>query len=241
MKTTTERPAQPAGEACVQTSATILIMSPSEPRRLRESALAGQGTVVKLPYSACRRLHSRKPRRSKNGTPEEREKLREAGATGEERRIGLSIVGGVDRFLDSQPQAEPSTETAKSLRLRQDRRKAWRLAERAVAYWKARRDLHHAISCAQMAGIPEGELHPASDHREDWDLVAKWRAALAHQLLAPAPDALAVKWKQAALARDVHHYTGVDASEVERAIADDLAFLAANPVRRSNRKTGGES
>ena len=29
-------------------------------------------TVVKFPYSAARRFHSRKPRRSKNGTPEER-------------------------------------------------------------------------------------------------------------------------------------------------------------------------
>jgi hypothetical protein len=29
--------------------------------------------VVKFPYSASRRVHSQKPRRSKNGTPEERE------------------------------------------------------------------------------------------------------------------------------------------------------------------------
>jgi hypothetical protein len=28
--------------------------------------------VLKFPYDACRRVHSRKPRRSKNGTPEER-------------------------------------------------------------------------------------------------------------------------------------------------------------------------
>ena len=28
--------------------------------------------VVRFPYSASRRVHSRKPRRSKNGTPEER-------------------------------------------------------------------------------------------------------------------------------------------------------------------------
>jgi hypothetical protein len=30
------------------------------------------GNVVKFPYDACRRIHSRKPRKSKNGTPEER-------------------------------------------------------------------------------------------------------------------------------------------------------------------------
>jgi len=28
--------------------------------------------VVKFPYTACRRVHSRRPRISKNGTPEER-------------------------------------------------------------------------------------------------------------------------------------------------------------------------
>src|SRR5712672_2990463 len=28
--------------------------------------------VIRFPYEACRRVHSRKPRRSKNGTPEER-------------------------------------------------------------------------------------------------------------------------------------------------------------------------
>jgi hypothetical protein len=32
--------------------------------------------VVKFPYSVSRRVHSRKPRRSKNGTPEERAKKR---------------------------------------------------------------------------------------------------------------------------------------------------------------------
>jgi hypothetical protein len=37
-------------------------------------------TVVKFPYEASRRLHSRKPRRSKNGTPEERA-ARETTAT----------------------------------------------------------------------------------------------------------------------------------------------------------------
>jgi hypothetical protein len=28
--------------------------------------------IFKFPYDACRRVHSQKPRRSKNGTPEER-------------------------------------------------------------------------------------------------------------------------------------------------------------------------
>jgi hypothetical protein len=34
--------------------------------------------IVKFPYDACRRVHSKKPRRSKNGTPEERAAKRAA-------------------------------------------------------------------------------------------------------------------------------------------------------------------
>jgi hypothetical protein len=40
-------------------------------------------TVVKFPYSVSRRAHSRKPRRSKNGTPEERA-AKAAGAVANE-------------------------------------------------------------------------------------------------------------------------------------------------------------
>jgi hypothetical protein len=30
------------------------------------------GIIYKFPYDACRRVHSRKPRKSRNGTPEQR-------------------------------------------------------------------------------------------------------------------------------------------------------------------------
>jgi hypothetical protein len=65
-------------------------------------------------------------------------------------------------------------------------------------------------------------------------LVEKWRAAIAKQLLTPAPDAASIKWKQMAMARD--RYIGVKPERVERALADDLVFLAAHPVRQSNRR-----
>jgi hypothetical protein len=67
-------------------------------------------------------------------------------------------------------------------------------------------------------------------------MVQRWRAALVKQLLIPAPTTAAVNWKQAALARGQHHYTDVKPERIERAIADDLAFLAAHPVRQSNRR-----
>jgi hypothetical protein len=96
-----------------------------------------------------------------------------------------------------------------------------------------------AVEDARRLGIPEGRNHPVDpeDHRSFEDrrsLVARWREALARQFLTPAPDTAAVKWKQAALASGDLAYTGVKAERVERAIADDLAFLAAHPIRRSN-------
>jgi hypothetical protein len=54
------------------------------------------------------------------------------------------------------------------------------------------------------------------------------------QLLTPAWDAASVKWKQSALAGGQHRFTDVKTARIERAIADDLAFLAAHPVRCSN-------
>ena len=43
--------------------------------------------------------------------------------------------------------------------------------------------------------------------------------------------------QQMALARGEHRYTDVKPERIERAIADDLAFLAAHPVRRSSSET----
>jgi hypothetical protein len=60
--------------------------------------------------------------------------------------------------------------------------------------------------------------------------VSRPRAALT-----PAPDAAAVAWKKRALAGGDHEYTDVKTERIERVIADDLAFLAAHPVRQSNK------
>jgi len=43
--------------------------------------MAVDSNVVKFPYNACRRVHSRRPRVSKNGTPEERAAKAVAAAT----------------------------------------------------------------------------------------------------------------------------------------------------------------
>ena len=87
------------------------------------------------------------------------------------------------------------------------------------------------------AGISECRSHPAADDEDRQALVNGWRAARVKQLLTPAPDGASVKWKQDALARRKYEYTGLKPERLKHAIAEDLAFLAAHPVRQSNRRS----
>jgi hypothetical protein len=57
---------------------------------------------------------------------------------------------------------------------------------------------------------------------------------LMRQLLTAAPDAQAVAWKQAELARGQHRQSDVAPGRIEQAIAADKAWLAAHLTRRSN-------
>jgi hypothetical protein len=137
--------------------------------------------------------------------------------------------------IDERPPAGSSSATAENGRLRKERHEVWQMAEAATRYWRVRIDFQSAVSWAQRMEIPEGRLHPSDpEERDRMPMVERYRAALVKQLLTPAWDANSVKWKQAALARGDLCYTGVKPERVERAIADDLAFLAAHPTRRSN-------
>jgi hypothetical protein len=130
------------------------------------------------------------------------------------------------------------TVTCQNKRLRDARREVWRDADAIREYWKPRLEMESAISCAQRHGLPEGNNHPAYNPDERWTLLANWRQAIAQQLLTPAPDTAAVAWKKAALAAGQHEFTDVKTERVDRAIAADLAFLAAHPVRQSRRRGG---
>jgi hypothetical protein len=165
---------------------------------------------------------------------------------------GLRIVGGTaygpvgaEIGSSSEPifrHPEPpstetlSTTTARNGKLREKRKEIWRMAEAATRYWQVRLTFHDAISEAQRMEIPEGRNHPITDSDDRSPIVQHWREALVRQVLTPAPDANSVKWKQWALDSGDLQYTGVKQERVERAIADDLAFLAAHPVRQSNRR-----
>jgi hypothetical protein len=165
------------------------------------------------------------------------------------RRFTPKIVGGIDHLpndqsrkqstdahesADARRPAESLSITAQNGRLLKKRYEAWRAAGAATRYWRAQLDFHDALWCVQRRGMSEGRSHPAVDSEDRQALVDKWRAAFVKQLLTPASDAASVAWKQNALTRGKYQYTGLKPERLKHAIDDDMAFLAAHPVRQSN-------
>ncbi len=142
-----------------------------------------------------------------------------------------SSAGVVDLPIRRSRRPEP-TVTLQNHHIRQQRKEPWRRADSAVRYWKAHLDFHRAIDYAQDTGCAEGQLHPAATHKDDWALLEKYRCAIGRQILTPAPDLAAVKWKQSARGRS--NYRKSDQELIDRAIEDDLEFLAAHPTKKSN-------
>jgi hypothetical protein len=125
----------------------------------------------------------------------------------------------------------PATETAKNSRMRIARRDAWWHACRVSEYWRARMDWQAALSTAQLWNVAGSSLYPRADGENRQVSVDTWRASVAKQLLTPAPDLGAVAWKRAKLKGRDFRLLPIEARPVERAIADDIAFLTAHPTR----------
>jgi hypothetical protein len=174
--------------------------------------------VVKFPFSVSRRVYSRRPRKSINGTPDERAVLQE-------------IVAEVVEEIDARASARALSATAENFRLRIARRDAWWRAGRVTDYWRARMDWNHALSLAQSHGIGNANSYPSIENEDRLDLVDKWREAVVKQLLTPAPDGAAVTWKRAKLAGRGFRHLPTKPERIERVIADDVAFLEAHPTR----------
>jgi len=67
-------------------------------------------------------------------------------------------------------------------------------------------------------------------------LVDTWREAVVKQLLTPLPDLAAIIWKRAKLASREFAQLPTNAKRIERAIADDVAWLAHPTKLRATRK-----
>jgi hypothetical protein len=151
---------------------------------------------------------------------------------GTETAIGNRVLTPMQHRREGKPELPPpATETAKNARIRIKRRDAWRLADRVTDYWRARMDWCSALEIAQQYGIADSGMFPLAENGSWFGLVATWREAVAKQLLTPAPDLGAITWKRAKLKSGDFPYLPVKKERVERAIAEDVAFLAAHPTR----------
>ena len=152
--------------------------------------------------------------------------------------IGSRLLTPRQRRREGKPELPPpATETAKNSRIRIARRDAWWRACRVSEYWRARLDWHAALSISQQYGIADSASFPSAENETRFGLVDTWREAVAKQLLTPAHGLGAVTWKRAKLKSSDFSHLPLEAPRVERAIADDLAFLATHPTRRSNSET----
>jgi hypothetical protein len=149
--------------------------------------------------------------------------------------IGNRVLTPRQRRREGKPELPaPATETCKNSRLRIARRDAWWHADRVADYWRARLDWHSELEIAHKYEIGDSASFQMPGNNSRFELVDKWREAVVKRLLTPAPDGAAVAWKRAQLAGRGFSHLPTKAERIERVIADDLAFLAAHPTRRSN-------
>jgi TPR repeat protein len=121
------------------------------------------------------------------------------------------------------------TTTAKNWRLRSARCEAWRKADAARDFWHAYLKFTDQVSHARRAGVKEAHQHPEPTPEARWEILERYREALGKHLLTPAPDVASVNWKRQYLSKN---YIGVTKELLEKAIADDIAFLDAHPTKR---------
>jgi hypothetical protein len=136
---------------------------------------------------------------------------------------------------------KPQSPVGHNERLRARRGEAWRKAEIATRYWRMMMDFYLAVSLAQDHGLPEAlALHQPIKVGDRDFAVTKFREALVAQLLTPAARVADVNWKRAEFGRREWQFTAVKAQRIEKAIADDVAFLQAHPARQPCRKARSE-
>jgi hypothetical protein len=120
----------------------------------------------------------------------------------------------------------PTTITGKNARLRSARWEVWRRADAITNYWQELLRFMDAVERAKRHGLKEARAHVGINEEARWSILDSYRDALNKQLLTPAPDVASVNWKR----RELKSY-GVKKELVEKAIADDIAFLDAHPTR----------
>jgi hypothetical protein len=142
---------------------------------------------------------------------------------------------GLDDLIVETPRwatgpAAAKTATGRNARLRSARWEVWRRADAITNYWHELLGFHHAVEYAKRLGLKEALAHVEFSEDARWPILCSYREALGKQLLTPAPDVASVNWKRLKLRKAY----GVKKELVEKAIADDIAFLDAHPARKDH-------
>jgi hypothetical protein len=137
----------------------------------------------------------------------------------------------------SPPKALPaggvSADIGLNERLRIERRTAWYAASATAEIWRGRMRMHDEITIAQRYQLPEVQGLPPAEEGDRARMLERYRRAMVARLLTPAPDMASVIWKRRVVDRfSPWDWMDVTPERVERAIADDEAFLKAHPTRR---------
>jgi hypothetical protein len=148
----------------------------------------------------------------------------------------IIAFGEVRRTIIHPPPAAAPSTTAESARPREQRRKLWKKAEITTAYWCALVDLMQITSIAQREGVFGSGADSQTSIKAYMSLVESHQGAVSKQLLTPAPTLAALNWKRAQLGKT--SLSRETKERVEKAIADDVAFLNAHPTRRERPKQG---
>lgn len=120
------------------------------------------------------------------------------------------------------------TTTAKNARMRSARHKAWRRADALTGYWHAVLDFELAASIAKKHGLKEARAQIETGPVARSSFLASYRDALGNQLLTPSPSVASVNWKRRKMSKAYY----MKKELIEKAIADDIAFLNAHPTRQ---------
>ncbi|MBZ9760674.1 hypothetical protein LB553_07250 [Mesorhizobium sp. CA8] len=136
------------------------------------------------------------------------------------------LTAFIEACLDPLPTAV-LVDTAYNTQLRRARKAAWREAERMTG---AYRDAINLASYFHRPVVGLEPLHKILGGGRRQELVDEWRRLTARQILTPAPDSSALKWKRSAAKRDL---LPISAEQIATAIAADEAWLAAHPTKKT--------
>lgn len=149
----------------------------------------------------------------------------------------------LDRFLFRimEPLSEEVlTDTHYNSLARNSLREAWDKARLTTDYFQAKHALIFAEMIYKIRVVGCSDVKEHAYEQERLDIVDQLRAAVAVQIMTPAPDLAAVDWKKRKVKDKLVRYGSLTTEQIMARIAEDEAFLAAHPITKRPRRDRGK-